>query len=148
MLSNEESSVKEALSHLLILEQLKEGDKYPYQIIQGVTARFRSVYKPSTGVIYPSLYRLIEKGYVVKRKRYYHITGSGLEKFNDEYDEFKTRIEDFWQEKQFLRQYHESLKRLSRVIYQADREYMEKYEEEIVSTLNELAENIEKLDPL
>ncbi len=135
---------REALSHLLILEQLKDGEKYPYQIIQDITSKFGSTYKPSTGVIYPSLYRLQEKGYVVKHKRYYHITDLGLKVLEEQYEDFKKRIEDFYTEKQFLKQYHEVLNKLTRVIYQTDRDYISKNEREIVSQLNRIAEKIEK----
>lgn len=147
-MSKTETVTREALSHLLILEQLKSGDKYPYQIIQGITSKFSSNYKPSTGVVYPSLYRMLEKGYIVKRKRFYHITDEGLKVFTEQYEDFLARIEDFYEEKQFLKQYHESLKRLSRVIYQTDRNFMHEYEKNIVSKLNEIADKIENMDPI
>lgn len=145
MEANTETVTKEALSHLLILEQLKSGDKYPYQIIQGITSKFGSCYKPSTGVVYPSLYKMQEKGYVVRHKRYYHATEEGIRVFDEQYDDFLSRISDFYEEKQFLKQYHESLNRLSRVIYQTDRKFMIDYEKKIVSQLNELADKIEKM---
>lgn len=143
--ANTEVVTKEALSHLLILEQLKNGDKYPYQIIQGITSKFNSCYKPSTGVIYPSLYKMLEKGYVVRHKRYYHATDEGLKIFEEQYEDFLSRLSDFYEEKQFLKQYHESLRRLSRVIYQTDRKFMREYERKIVSQLNELADKIENM---
>ncbi len=146
--TKQEAVSKEALSHLLILEQLKNGDKYPYQIIQGITSKFGSNYKPSTGVVYPSLYRMQEKGYIVKNKRFYHITESGRRVFNEQYEDFLSRIEDFYEEKQFLKQYHEALKRLSRVIYQTDRDFMQEYERKIVSKLNDIADKIENMEPI
>lgn len=89
-----------------------------------------------------------EKGYVVKNKRYYHITELGRKVFNEQYRDFLERIDYFNEEKQFLKQYHESLKRLSRVIYQTDREFMQEYEKKIVSRLNELADKIENMEQI
>ncbi len=144
MESKEETVSREALSHLLILEQLMDGEKYPYQIIQDITSKFGSTYKPSTGVIYPSLYRLQEKGYVVKQKRYYVITDLGIRVFKEQKGDFKQRIKDFYSEKQFLKQYHEALNKLSRIIYQTDRDYIAANEKEIVSRLGRIADKIEK----
>lgn len=147
-MSKNEAITREALSHLLILEQLEKGDKYPYQIIQGITTKFDSAYKPSTGVVYPSLYKMQEKGFVVKHKRFYHITEEGHKVFSEQYEDFINRIEDFYEEKQFLKQYHEALNRLARVIYQTDRDYMKEYEGNIVSRLNDIADKIENMDSL
>lgn len=89
-----------------------------------------------------------EKGYIVKNKRFYHITESGRRVFNEQYEDFLSRIEDFYEEKQFLKQYHEALKRLSRVIYQTDRDFMQEYERKIVSKLNDIADKIENMEPI
>lgn len=84
----------------------------------------------------------------MKQKRYYHATEEGLRVLDEQYEDFKKRISDFYQEKQFLKQYHETLKRLSRVIYQTDREYMKDYEKKIVSRLNDIADKIENMQDI
>lgn len=85
---------------------------------------------------------------MVKHKRYYHLTDEGRRVFEEQYEDFLVRIQDFYKEKKFLKQYHEALKRLSRVIYQTDREFMKEYEDNIVAKLDDLADRIENMEPV
>jgi DNA-binding PadR family transcriptional regulator len=131
------------ISDLLILEQLAAGPKYPYQIIKGITTKFNTHYRPSTGVIYPSLTRLLEKGYVRKEKRNYSITEEGLEFYQSQKESFESRLQDFRDNKIFIEKFHEAIKRVSRAIYLTDRDFIERNKEKILSELNKVADNIE-----
>jgi len=54
------------LSDMLILEQVSESPKKPYRIIKGIVGKFDIEYKPSTGMIYPAIDRLLKAGYIKK----------------------------------------------------------------------------------
>jgi DNA-binding PadR family transcriptional regulator len=61
---------------LLIMDSIKEEPKHGYQIMQSISERFLELYKPSPGVIYPTLQSLNEEGLVkceddCKRKEYW-----------------------------------------------------------------------------
>lgn len=131
------------ISDLLILEQLNKGPKYPYQIIKGITSKFNTHYRPSTGVIYPSLTRLLEKGYVKKEKRNYTITDSGRRYYESQKESFEYRVQNFQDNKIFIEKFHEAIKRVSRAIYLTDRNFIEKNESDILTELNRIADRIE-----
>lgn len=131
------------ISDLLILEQLVSGPKYPYQIIKGITSKFNTHYRPSTGVIYPSLTRLLDKGFVKKERRNFTITEAGREFYESQKESFESRLQDFKDNKIFIEKFHEAIKRVSRAIYMTERTFIEKNKDDILQELNNIADRIE-----
>jgi DNA-binding PadR family transcriptional regulator len=60
---------------ILVLEALASGPKHGYGIMEAISVRFDHLYKPSPGVIYPTLQALCDEGLIscdekVKKKDY------------------------------------------------------------------------------
>ena len=79
-------NLKRGTIELILLSMLKDGDKYGYEIVHQLFSRSNGRYNLQEGSMYPSLYRLLEKGLVsdskvlVGKKRtrvYYHLTEDG-----------------------------------------------------------------------
>lgn len=73
---------------LLILSILSHGDMYGYQIVQTLKEKSQGYYVLRESSMYPTLYRLLEEGYIstseecVVQKRvrvYYHVEEKGLQ---------------------------------------------------------------------
>lgn len=73
---------------LLILSILSKEDMYGYQIVQTLREKSQGYYMLRESSMYPTLYRLLEEGYistgeeVIVQKRvrvYYHVEEKGLE---------------------------------------------------------------------
>lgn len=90
-------NLKRGTIELVLLSLLKEEDKYGYQIVHELFARSKGMYILQEGSMYPSLYRLLDKGLISDRKElvgrkrtrvYYHLEPEGekyLEKLTNEY---------------------------------------------------------------
>ncbi len=80
-------NLKKGTSELLILYLLKSEDMYGYQIAQELKAKSGDEFVMPEGSLYPTLYRLIEKGVVSDRmeivgkrlRKYYHLEPKGIE---------------------------------------------------------------------
>ena len=93
----------------VILELLREIPRHGYDIIRELEDRSRGLYKPSPGVIYPTLQMLEEMGYATSAeeegKKIYSITDEG-KKFLDEKGRsggIGDRIKHHWGFKGFAR---------------------------------------------
>jgi len=79
----------------IILNHLKDGPSYGYEIIRALEERFHGFYVPSPGTIYPTLQMLEEMGYVTSTeqdgKRVYTITDEGRQ-FLSEQGEFEEKL--------------------------------------------------------
>lgn len=84
-LSNQDTFKKGSVE-LLVLALLREGDLYGYQLSQLVKERSENVLTIPEGSMYPTLYRLTDKGYISDEKRligkrltrtYYHLEPKG-----------------------------------------------------------------------
>jgi len=68
---------------LLISDTLSSGPKHGYQIMKTISKKFLGFYKPSPGVIYPTLQSMEEEGLLrceeTSGKRLYSLTGNGRE---------------------------------------------------------------------
>lgn len=66
---------------LLVLDSLSKSPKHGYQIMISISKRFHEVYKPSPGVIYPTLQSLSEEELVnfeeSDKKKIYSLTKNG-----------------------------------------------------------------------
>jgi DNA-binding PadR family transcriptional regulator len=85
----------------LVLDAIKERPRHGYEVIQHIEERARGSYRPSPGVIYPTLQMLEELGHanVVEQdgRKAYAITDSGraeLEKNARAVDDFYGRADD------------------------------------------------------
>jgi len=90
-------SLKKASLEILVLAMLNNEDTYPYQMVQTLKAESDTKYSLVAGVIYPTLYRLQDKGYVTCRveqvgKRrlvhVYHLEDAGREYLREQYENF------------------------------------------------------------
>ena len=74
-------NLKKGTSELLILYLLEKGDMYGYQIAHELKIRSGEKFVMPEGSLYPTLYRLIEKGVIADRveivgkrlRKYYHL---------------------------------------------------------------------------
>ena len=92
----------------VILDLLKEKPRYGYEIIRALEERSYGFYKPSAGVVYPTLQMLEEMGYAssIERdgKRVYTITEEGrqfLVERRDSADEVRSHMRHHWNQKNF-----------------------------------------------
>ena len=81
-----QENLKRGMTELLILHLLKQEDMYGYQLTQEFEKRSDGLFILKEGTMYPSLYRLIEKGMISDHKEligkrrtrvYYHIEDAG-----------------------------------------------------------------------
>ena len=90
-------NLKRGTVELLLLTLLKEKDMYGYQLSQELEQRSDSLFTIQEGSMYPTLYRMLEKGLISDRQElvgkrrmrvYYHIELEGvkyLEEVKQEY---------------------------------------------------------------
>lgn len=80
-------SLKRGTVELLLLTLLQEEDMYGYQLSQMLEQRSEGLFTLQEGSMYPTLYRLLEKGLISdrqelvgKRRRrvYYHLEPAGV----------------------------------------------------------------------
>lgn len=91
-------NLKKGTSEMLILFLLKKEDMYGYQLAQELRERSGGLFVMPEGSLYPTLYRLIEKGVVSDRqeivgkrlRKYYHLEESGNDYLNSIIEEYKT----------------------------------------------------------
>ena len=81
-------NLKRGTIDLLLLSLLQHSDKYGYQLKNELYDRSLNKYELKEASMYPSLYRLVDNGYLTdnevkvgkRRKRiYYHITEKGIQ---------------------------------------------------------------------
>ena len=81
-------NLKRGTIELMLLTLLKEGDKYGYQLSQTLAERSGGLFVVKEGSMYPTLYRLLNKGLISDRQEkvglrrtrvYYHLEQEGEE---------------------------------------------------------------------
>ena len=89
--------IKRGTVELMILTLLQDQDMYGYQLSQELASRSRGLYTLQESTMYPTLYKLVEKGAISDRQEkvgkrrtrvYYHLEDSGrvyLEALRKEY---------------------------------------------------------------
>ena len=82
---------KRGTLEMLILHLLKGEEMYGYQLTQEIGKRSNGTFRITEGSMYPTLYRLLDKELVGRRRTrvYYHIEPKGLEyldKLEKEYE--------------------------------------------------------------
>lgn len=85
-------SFKKGTVEMMILSLLTESDMYGYQLSQLISERSRNIIQVPEGSMYPTLYRLLDGGFISDRrvqvgKRmtriYYHLEPSGRVRFRE-----------------------------------------------------------------
>jgi DNA-binding PadR family transcriptional regulator len=113
----------------LVLAAIAETPRHGYEIMAVIEERSGGNYRPSPGVIYPTLQMLEELGHVRVSerdgKKIYAITAAGtrdLEDHRDEVDSFYEQSEDVWSDHQdALRDVMDRVRRLLRAFRRAAR---------------------------
>ncbi len=77
------SSVPRGFSRYFILELLKKKPHTGKQIIDHATKQSNGIWKPSPGLIYPLLGRLLDEGLIEETSGKYQITKKGLDTAED-----------------------------------------------------------------
>jgi len=81
-----DSNIKRGSAELALLAVLSEGPLYGYEIAKRIERRTRGVLKFDVASLYPLLYRLEKRGWVIgvweagangRRRRYYRLTAVG-----------------------------------------------------------------------
>ena len=92
----------------VILDLLKDKPRYGYEIIRALEEQSHGFYKPSAGVVYPTLQMIEEMGYASSTerdgKRVYTITEEGREflaERRDSADEIRSHMKHHWNPKNF-----------------------------------------------
>ena len=79
---------KKGSVEMLLLHLLQEGDLYGYQLSQLIKERSNGILAIPEGSMYPTLYKLVDKGHVTDYKKqvgkrlvrvYYHLEPEGLD---------------------------------------------------------------------
>lgn len=104
---NSKNNFKKGSVELVVLKLLQqEGDCYGYQLAHMIKERSEEKLIIPEGSLYPSLYRLIEKGYITDHRElsgkrmtrvYYHIEPGGIEYYQEllkDYYEIHTGIQN------------------------------------------------------
>ena len=89
---------KKGTVELMILSLLSESDMYGYQISQLIAERSHNIIKVPEGSLYPTLYRMVDNGYITENKVlvgrrmtrvYYHLEPSGHARFREMIGEYR-----------------------------------------------------------
>ena len=93
----------------VVLDLLQGKPKYGYEIIRALEEQSHGFYRPSPGVVYPTLQMLEEMGYASSTerdgKKVYTITGEGrhfLDERSDWTDEIRSHMRHHWNPKHFV----------------------------------------------
>lgn len=90
-------NLKKGTAELLLLTLLKYQDMYGYQLSQELAERSENMFILREGSMYPTLYRLVEKGLISDRQEkvgqrrvrvYYHLEPRGLQYLDDIQNEY------------------------------------------------------------
>ena len=130
------------ISDMLILEQIYYEEKKPYSIIKGIIEKFHENYKPSTGMIYPSLRRLQRDNYIIKMESGYKITELGREYFNKNFDEYTKISINYIQNHSFFKDLRKYEKELFKELVNVNPDYIKENGDFIISTISNLMKRI------
>ena len=134
--------MKYHLSDMLILEQVSMEPKKPYRIIKGIILKFQMDYKPSTGMIYPAIDRLLKAGFMKKTSEGFIITEAGKKYRKENQENYDMLISNFMDNKLFFRNLRKAVKELINSIKDADKEYIKSHQDEIISQIGYIAERV------
>jgi len=134
--------MKYHLSDMLILEQVSGEPKKPYRIIKGIIAKFEMDYKPSTGMIYPALDRMIRAGYIIKTPEGYIITEEGKKYRSKNRENYEMMISNFLDNKLFFKNLRKAVRELIMTIKEADKDYIKEKQDIIIDEIGKISRKI------
>ncbi len=134
--------MKYHLSDMLILEQVSREPKKPYRIIKGIIIKFQMDYKPSTGMIYPAIDRLLKAGFIKKIPEGFIITDAGNKYREENQENYEMLISNFMDNKLFFRNLRKAIKDLINSIKEADKEYVKSHQDEIIAMIGNISERV------
>ena len=93
---NLKENIRRATIEMVILKLLAEEEKYVYSLLQEIAESSGGAYTIPEATLYPVMYRLVKKGYIVedtrivdkRMRRYYQITQSGKDCYADSIREY------------------------------------------------------------
>jgi DNA-binding PadR family transcriptional regulator len=140
----------------VILELIKDTPRHGYDIIRELEEQSHGLYKPSPGVIYPTLQMLEEMGYASSTeqegKKVYAITESGRE-FLDKKNVsngVKSRMKKRWSFKNIgkmamvMKEYHALEHLLSRGIRSQDADKLQRIRDILIQTYDDIETILEE----
>ena len=146
-----ETSFQKGNLKYIILDLIKDKPRHGYDIIRELEEQSHGLYKPSPGVIYPTLQMLEEMGYAQSAeeegKRVYSITEEGLKFLADKSDiadGVRNRMKHRWNFKNFgnmtvvMKEYHELEQLIGRGFYNLDAEKTERIRQILSETYQEI----------
>ncbi len=137
-------TMKYHLSDMLILEQVSTEPRKPYRIIKGIINKFQMDYKPSTGMIYPAIDRLVKAGFIKKTPEGFVITEAGKKYRDENRGNYEMLISNFMDNKLFFKNLRKAVKDLINSIKEADKEYIKSHQDEIIVRISNIAEMVRK----
>jgi DNA-binding PadR family transcriptional regulator len=134
-----EASFQKGNLKYVILDLIKDRPRHGYDIIRELEEQSHGFYKPSPGVIYPTLQILEEMGYAqsaeTEGKKVYSITEEGLKFLNEKSDiadGVRSRMKNRWNFKNMakmaavMKDYHELEQLIGRNFYNLDEDKTER----------------------
>ncbi len=141
----------------VILELIKDTPRHGYDIIRELEEQSHGLYKPSPGVIYPTLQMLEEMGYASSNeeegKKVYTITDNGhefLAKKKNISNGVKNQMKRRWSFKNIgkmvmvMKEYHALEHLLSRGVRGQDAEKMQRIRDILVQTYDDIESILEE----
>jgi len=134
--------MKYHLSDMLILEQISGEPKKPYRIIKGIIAKFDIDYKPSTGMIYPAIARMLKAGYMKKTPDGFIITEEGKKYRLSNMENYEMLMSNFMDNKLFFKNLRKAVRELISTIKDADKDYIKTNQETIIEEIGQISRKI------
>ncbi len=140
----------------VILELIKDKPRHGYDIIRELEEQSHGMYKPSPGVIYPTLQMLEEMGHAVSTeeegKKVYSITEAGREFLGKKNvaSDMKSQMKRRWSFKNIgktmmvMKEYHELEHLLSRVVRGQDADKLQRIRDILVQTYEDIESILEE----
>jgi DNA-binding PadR family transcriptional regulator len=141
----------------VILDLIKDTPRHGYDIIRELEEQSHGLYKPSPGVIYPTLQMLEEMGYASSTeeegKKVYAITGEGQEflaKKKDISNGVKSQMKRRWSFKNIgktvmvMKEYHELEHLLSRGVRGQDAEKLQRIRDILIQAYDDIESILEE----
>ncbi|MDD4923753.1 MAG: PadR family transcriptional regulator [Dehalococcoidales bacterium] len=149
--SRRESSFQKGNLKYVILDLIKDKPRHGYDIIRELEEQSHGFYKPSPGVIYPTLQMLEEMGYAKSSeqegKKIYNITEEGLKFLCDRSniaDGVRTRMKHRWNFKNagkmamIMKEIRDLEKSIGQSIDRLDEDKMERIRQILAVTCEEI----------
>jgi DNA-binding PadR family transcriptional regulator len=155
--SRRESSFQKGDLKYILLDLIKDKPRHGYEIIRELEEQSHGFYKPSPGVVYPTLQMLEEMGYTSSTeeegKKIYSISKEGLEflaKKKDIANGVRSQIKHKWSFKnigrmaQVMKEYHELEHLLGRGFRSLDADRTERIRQVLISAYQEIETILEE----